>query len=314
MSEIKKIATRESYGAALVELGQKYGDVVVLDADLADATKILNFGKAFPDRYIDCGIAEANMIGVAAGMSTCGFVPFATSFAMFAVGRAFDQIKSSVGYPHLNVKIVGTNGGVSTGEDGATHQCNDDIALMRTVPGMTLICPCDDLEVRAAVFAAYQHKGPVYIRLGRLPTPVLNDSATYKFELGKGIEMKPGKDVTIVATGMMVAMALESAEVLAAKGIDARVIDIHTIKPIDEEIILKAARETKRLVVAEEHSMIGGLGEAVCSILARECPTSVRLVGMGDEYACSGKGEILLKEFGMSPEKITEKAMELCGK
>ena len=264
MSEVKKIATRDSYGNALAELGTEHDNVVVLDADLAAATKTGVFKKAHPDRFIDCGIAESNMIGVAAGLATTGKVPFASSFAMFAAGRAFEQVRNSVGYPHLNVKIGATHAGISVGEDGATHQCNEDIALMRTIPGMVVINPADDVEARAAVRAAYEHQGPVYLRFGRLAVPVINDRPDYKFELGKGVVLREGKDLTIIATGLPVSNCLEAAEKLAADGIDAKVINIHTIKPLDEELVVAAAKETGKVVTVEEHSIIGGLGGAVC--------------------------------------------------
>ncbi|HEY9574417.1 MAG TPA: transketolase C-terminal domain-containing protein, partial [Lachnospiraceae bacterium] len=262
MSEVKKIATRESYGNALVELGKEHENLVVLDADLAAATKTGTFLKAFPERHIDCGIAESNMMGIAAGLATTGKVPFASTFAMFAAGRAFEQIRNSIGYPHLNVKIGATHAGISVGEDGATHQCNEDIALMRTIPGMVILNPADDIEAKAAVKAAYEHEGPVYLRFGRLAVPVINDNADYKFEIGKGVTLREGKDLTIVATGLCVSSSLEAAEMLAKEGIDAKVINIHTIKPLDEELILEAAKETKRVVTVEEHSVIGGLGSA----------------------------------------------------
>ena len=270
MSEVKKIATRESYGNALAELGAEFDNLVVLDADLAAATKTGIFKKAFPERHIDCGIAECNMMGIAAGLATTGKVPFASSFAMFAAGRAFEQVRNSIGYPHLNVKIGATHAGISVGEDGATHQCNEDIALMRTIPGMTVIVPSDDVEAKAAVRAAYEHDGPCYLRFGRLAVPVINDKPDYKFELGKGVVLREGKDVTIVATGLLVSNCLEAAEKLAADGIDAKVINIHTIKPLDEELIVAAAKETGKVVTVEEHSVIGGLGSAVCDALAEK--------------------------------------------
>ena len=271
MSEVKKIATRESYGNALVELGAEHDNLIVLDADLAAATKTGVFKKAYPDRHIDCGIAECNMMGIAAGLSTTGIVPFASTFAMFAAGRAFEQIRNSIGYPHLNVKIGATHAGISVGEDGATHQCNEDIALMRTIPGMVILNPADDIEAKACVKAAYEYNGPVYLRFGRLAAPVINDRPDYKFELGKGVVLREGKDLTIVATGLCVSSALEAAEKLAADGIDAKVINIHTIKPLDEELIVAAAKETGKVVTVEEHSVIGGLGSAVCDALAENC-------------------------------------------
>ena len=284
MSEVKKIATRESYGNALAELGAQNPNVVVLDADLAGATKTAIFKKAFPERHIDCGIAEGNMMGVAAGLATCGKVVFASSFAMFAAGRAFEQVRNSIGYPHLNVKIGATHAGISVGEDGATHQCNEDIAIMRTIPGMTIICPADDVEARAAVKAAAEYEGPVYLRFGRLAVPVINDEATYKFEIGKGITMKEGKDVTIIATGLEVNESLEAAKLLEADGISAEVIDIHTIKPIDRELVVASAKKTGKVVTVEEHSIIGGLGGAVAEVLAEEAPTKMLRIGMMDQF------------------------------
>ena len=289
MSDVKKIATRESYGNALVELGKEHEDLVVLDADLAAATKTAMFQKVFPERHIDCGIAECNMVGVAAGLAATGMVPFASSFAMFAAGRAFEQIRNSVGYPKLNVKIGATHAGISVGEDGATHQCNEDIALMRTIPGMVVINPSDDVEARAAVKAAYEYEGPVYLRFGRLAVPVINDNTEYKFELGKGITLKEGKDVTIIATGLPVSESLEAAEMLEKDGISVRVINIHTIKPLDEEIIVKAANETGKIVTVEEHSVIGGLGSAVCDVVAEKAPAKVMKIGINDVYGESGR-------------------------
>ena len=306
MSEVK-IATRESYGNALVELGGEHENLVVLDADLAAATKTGMFKKAFPDRHIDCGIAEANMTGVAAGMSTCGFVPFVSTFAMFAAGRAFEQIRNSVGYPHLNVKIGATHAGISVGEDGATHQCNEDIALMRTIPGMVVINPSDDVEARAAVQAAYEHQGPVYMRFGRLAVPVINDRPDYQFELGKGVVLREGKDLTIIATGLPVSNCLEAAEKLAADGIDAKVINIHTIKPLDEELVIAAARETGRVVTVEEHSVIGGLGSAVCDVLSEKAPTRVMKIGINDTFGESGPALELLKKYGLDTDSIYAK-------
>ena len=282
MSDVKKIATRDSYGNALVELGKEHENLVVLDADLAAATKTGVFKKVFPERHIDCGIAECNMMGVAAGLATTGKVPFASSFAMFAAGRAFEQIRNSIGYPKLNVKIGATHAGISVGEDGATHQCNEDIALMRTIPGMVVINPSDDVEARAAVKAAYKHEGPVYLRFGRLAVPVINDREDYKFELGKGVVLREGKDITLIATGLPVAETLEAAEKLAADGIDAKVINIHTIKPLDEELIVEAAKETGKVVTIEEHSVIGGLGSAVCDVLSEKAPTKVLKIGIND--------------------------------
>ncbi len=310
MADIIKKATRESYGEALAELGEKYENLYVLDADLAAATKTGIFKKKFPERHIDCGIAEANMMGIAAGLATTGKIPFASSFAMFAAGRAFEIVRNSIGYPHLNVKIGATHAGISVGEDGATHQCNEDIALMRTIPGMTVINPCDDVEARAAVEAAININGPVYMRFGRLAVPVINDKATYKFELGKGVTLRDGKDVTIIATGLLVNEALVAAEELAKDGIDARVINIHTIKPIDEEIILNAAKETGLIITAEEHSVIGGLGSAVCDVLSANYPTKVVKIGVNDVFGHSGPAVDLLKEFGLSSENIIKTTKE----
>lgn len=304
MSEVKKIATRESYGNALIELGKEHDDIVVLDADLAGATKTGMFKKAFPDRFFDCGIAEANMMGIAAGLSTTGKVPFASSFAMFAAGRAFEQVRNSIGYPHLNVKICATHAGISVGEDGATHQCNEDIAIMRTIPGMTVINPADDVEAKAAVKAAYEMNGPVYIRLGRLAVPVINDREDYTFEIGKGSVLREGKDVAIVATGLCVASALEAAEKLAADGIDAKVINIHTIKPLDEDLIVAAAKETGKVVTVEEHSVIGGLGSAVCDCLSEKCPTPVKKIGVNDVFGESGPAVKLLEKYGLDGEGV----------
>ena len=297
MSDVKKIATRDSYGNALAELGAEHKDLVVLDADLAAATKTGVFKKAFPERHIDCGIAECNMMGVAAGLATTGLVPFASSFAMFAAGRAFEQVRNSIGYPHLNVKIGATHAGISVGEDGASHQCNEDIALMRSIPGMVVINPSDDVEAKAAVRAAYEHDGPVYLRFGRLAVPVINDRPDYKFELGKGVVLREGKDVTIVATGLPVSECLEAAEKLAADGIDAKVINIHTIKPLDEELIIAAAKETGKVVTVEEHSVIGGLGSAVCDVLAEKAPTKVLKIGVNDTFGESGPAVELLKKI-----------------
>ena len=307
MPEVKKIATRDSYGNALAELGTEHNDVVVLDADLAAATKTAVFKKAHPDRFIDCGIAESNMIGVAAGLAAAGKVPFASSFAMFAAGRAFEQVRNSVGYPHLNVKIGATHAGISVGEDGATHQCNEDIALMRTIPGMVVINPSDDVEARAAVRAAYEHQGPVYLRFGRLAVPVINDNPDYKFELGKGVVLREGKDLTIIATGLPVNNCLEAAEKLAADGIDAKVINIHTIKPLDEELVVAAAKETGKVVTVEEHSVIGGLGSAVCDVLSEQAPTKVMKIGINDTFGESGPAVELLKKYGLDTDSIYEK-------
>ena len=297
MSEVKKIATRDSYGNTLVELGKEHENLVVLDADLAGATKTAIFKKAFPERHIDCGIAEGNMAGIAAGLATCGKVPFMSSFAMFAAGRAFEQVRNSIGYPHLNVKIGATHAGISVGEDGATHQCNEDIALMRMIPGMVVINPCDDVEAKAAVRAAYEYEGPVYLRFGRLAVPVINDEATYKFELGKGVVLKEGKDVTIIATGLCVNEAVEAAKLLAADGIDAEVINIHTIKPLDEDLVIASAQKTGKVVTVEEHSVIGGLGSAVCDALSEKAPTKVMKIGVYDRFGESGPGAELIKKY-----------------
>lgn len=304
MSEVKKIATRVSYGNALVELGRKHDNLVVLDADLAAATQTAIFKKEFPKRHIDCGIAECNMMGIAAGISTTGKIPFASSFAMFAAGRAFEQVRNSIGYPHLNVKIGATHAGISVGEDGATHQCNEDIALMRTIPGMTIINPSDDVEARAAVKAAYEMEGPVYLRFGRLAVPVINDGPDYKFELGKGVVLKEGKDLTIVATGLCVSGALEAAKKLADDGVDAKVINIHTIKPLDEELVVAAAKETGKVVTVEEHSVIGGLGSAVCDALSANAPTPVLKIGIQDTFGESGAAVKLLEKYGLDAQGI----------
>ena len=306
MSEVKKIATRDSYGNALVELGKEHDNIVVLDADLAAATKTGVFKKAFPDRHIDCGIAECNMVAAAAGMAAMGLVPFASSFAMFAAGRAFEQVRNSIGYPQLNVKIGATHGGISVGEDGASHQCCEDFALMRSIPGMTVLCPSDDVEARAAVKAAYAHEGPVYLRFGRLAIPVFHDEETFKFEIGKGEQLTEGNDVAIIATGLMVDEARKAAEMLKAEGIAARVINICTIKPLDEEIILKAAKECGKVVTCEEHSIIGGLGEAVAALLSEKLPTPMRRVGVNDEFGHSGPAWDLLKQFGLCAENIVK--------
>ena len=310
MADIIKKATRESYGEAIRDLAEEYKDLVVLDADLAAATKTGIFKKAYPDRFFDCGIAEANMMGVAAGLAASGKIPFASTFAMFAAGRAYEIVRNSIGYPHLNVKIGATHAGISVGEDGATHQCNEDIALMRTIPGMTIINPCDDVEAKAAVKAALDFNGPVYMRFGRLAVPVINDEKTYKFELGKGVVMKDGKDVTIVATGLMVNEAVEAAKTLDAEGISARVVNIHTIKPLDKELICKCAKETGLIVTAEEHSVIGGLGAAVAETVTECCPVKVVKIGVNDEFGYSGPAVDLLKEFGLSAENIVKTVKE----
>ena len=302
-----KIATREAYGNALAEFGSEY-DFVVLDADLAAATKTGTFKKKFPERFFNCGIAEGNMMSVAAGIAAAGKTVFASSFAMFAAGRAFEQIRNSIGYPHLNVKIGATHAGITVGEDGATHQCLEDIALMRSIPGMVIVNPADAVEARAAVKAALEYNGPMYLRFGRLAVPVFNDADTYTFELGKGICLKDGKDVTIIASGVTVDMSLKAAEMLADKGISARVINIHTIKPIDRDIILKAAAETGAIVTAEEHNIIGGLGSAVAEVVCEGNPVPVVRVGINDQYGHSGKVPPLLQMYGLTPENIASKA------
>ncbi|MBQ1682607.1 MAG: transketolase family protein [Agathobacter sp.] len=309
MSEVKKIATRASYGAALVEIGKQSDKLIVLDADLAAATQTGVFKKEFPNRHIDCGIAEANMTGIAAGMSTCGFVPFMSTFAMFAAGRSFEQVRNSIGYPHLNVKIGATHAGISVGEDGATHQCNEDIALMRAIPGMVVINPADDVEARAAVHAAFEYEGPCYLRFGRLAVPVFNDENTYKFEIGKGIELKDGKDCTIIATGLCVSESLKAYDLLKAKGVDAQIINIHTIKPIDEDLIVKAATKTGRVFTVEEHSVIGGLGDAVASVLSEKCPTKLTKIGVNDVFGESGPAVDLLHKYKLDAEGIAEQVL-----
>ncbi len=310
MSEVKKVATRESYGNALVECGAIYDNLVVLDADLAEATKTGIFKKAYPERHIDCGIAECNMVGIAAGLAATGKVPFVSSFAMFAAGRAFEQVRNSVGYPHLNVKIGATHAGISVGEDGATHQCNEDIALMRTIPGMVVINPSDDIEARAAVKAAIEHDGPVYLRFGRLATPIINDNTDYKFEIGKGVKLREGKDLTIIATGLCVAESLAAAEKLAAEGIEAEVINIHTIKPLDEKLVVESAKKTGKVVTVEEHSVIGGLGSAVCDCLSENCPTKVLKIGVNDVFGESGPAVKLIAKYGLDADGIYSKIKE----
>ena len=309
MTDVKKIATRQSYGEALKELGVLHDDIVVLDADLANATKTEIFKKAFPDRHFDCGIAEANMICVAAGLSTTGLVPFASSFAMFAAGRAFEQVRNSIGYPHLNVKIGATHGGISVGEDGASHQCCEDFALMRSIPGMVVMSPADDVEAKAMVKAAYEHRGPVYMRFSRYGAPVIHDEASFKFEIGKGEVLRDGTDVALIANGLLVAEALTAADILAQQGISARVINMATIKPLDEALVLKAARECGKIVTCEEHSIIGGLGEAVCAVVAEHgiaCP--VKRVGVNDEFGHSGPAAALLEQFGLCADAIARAA------
>lgn len=313
MAEIVKKATRESYGLALAELGEQYPEVVVLDADLAEATKTGIFRKKFPDRFVDCGIAECNMMGVAAGLAACGRIPFATSFAMFAAGRAFEQVRNSIGYPYLNVKIVGSHAGISVGEDGATHQCLEDIALMRTIPGMVVLNPADHYEMKAAVKAAVEHRGPVYIRLGRLAVESFNNSDDYQFEIGKGVTLREGKDITIIASGLMVSRALEAVKTLEQQGVDARLINLHTVKPIDRDIVVKAAKETGKIVTVEEHNVIGGLGDAVCGVLCEEYPAPVVKIGVNDEFGHSGPAAELLEQYGLCASHIAEVAKAALG-
>ncbi len=310
MADVKKIATRESYGNALAEIGAEYPNMVVLDADLSAATKTGVFKKAFPDRFIDCGIAEGNMMAIAAGMATCGKLVWASTFAMFASGRAYEQVRNSIGYPHLNVKIGATHAGITVGEDGASHQCLEDIALMRVIPGMTVISPADDVETKAAVRAACELDGPVYLRTGRAGVPVINDNPDYKFEIGKGIRLKEGGDVSIVATGIMVNSALEAAELLAADGIKADVINIHTIKPIDKDILVKTAQKTGKVFTAEEHSVIGGLGAAVTEVLSEECPTKVHRIGVYDVFGESGSAGALLQKYRLDGKGLYEQIKE----
>ena len=312
MSEVKKIATRESYGNALVELGKEHEDVIVLDADLAAATKTGIFKKAFPDRHVDCGIAECNMMGIAAGLSTCGMVPFASTFAMFAAGRAYEQVRNSIGYPKLNVKIGATHAGISVGEDGATHQCLEDLALMREIPGMVVLNPSDDIEARACVKAAYEHQGPVYMRFGRLAAPVINDRPDYRFEIGKGVLLKEGCDVTLVATGLMVSETLEAAKELEKSGISCEVINMHTIKPLDEALLLASAAKTKAVVTVEEHSVIGGLGSAVADTLSEQLPTRLLKIGVCDVFGESGPALELLHKYGLDAEGIATKVADFC--
>ena len=315
MSEVKKIATRESYGNALVEIGKEHEDLVVLDADLAGATKTAIFQKVFPERHIDCGIAEGNMMGVAAGLATTGKVPFASSFAMFAAGRAFEQIRNSIGYPHLNVKVVGSHGGLSVGEDGATHQCTEDLALMRVIPGMKVLCPCDGYEMKLAVKALLEYDGPAYLRLGRAAVETVTDEIEgYRFELDKGVTLKDGKDVTVIATGLMVQMALKAREMMAAEGVSVRVIDMHTIKPLDGELVRKAALETGCIVTSEEHSIIGGLGGAVAEFLSENCPTPLVRHGVNDAFGRSGTANAVLEAYGLTPEVLCDKIREALAK
>ncbi|MBF1691236.1 MAG: transketolase family protein [Selenomonas sp.] len=313
MAEVKKIATRESYGNGLVELGKEHDNVVVLDADLAGATKTAIFKKAFPDRHFNCGIAECNLVDVGAGLSTMGLVPFVSTFAMFAAGRAYEQVRNTIGYPHLNVKICATHGGISVGEDGASHQCCEDFALMRTIPGMTVMCPSDDVEARKMLHAAYEMDGPVYIRFGRAATPVYH-AEDFSFVVGKGEVLQDGTDVAVIATGILVPEAIEAGKRLAAEGISTRVINMATIKPLDTELVLRAARECGKIVTVEEHNIIGGLGEAVCATLAEGCPVPVRRVGVNDAFGHSGPAAELLKEFGLTADHIAETARTLAGK
>lgn len=313
MADVKKIATRDSYGAALAALGAEHEDLVVFDADLSGATKTSVFKKAFPDRHFNCGIAESNMISVAAGAAAMGLVPFASTFAMFASGRAFEQVRNSIGYPHLNVKIGASHGGISVGEDGASHQCCEDFALMRSIPGMVVMCPADDVEAKAAVKAAYEHKGPVYLRFGRLAVPVFHEEG-FDFRIGKGEVLQDGDHVAIIATGLMTYEAIKAGQALKEQGVSARVINLCTIKPLDEELILKAARECGKVITCEEHSIIGGLGEAVCSLLSEKLPTPVRRIGVNDEFGHSGPAVPLLKQLGLSAEHITEVAKDFCSK
>ena len=310
MAERKKIATRQSYGEALKELGAAHPDVVVLDADLANATKTEIFKKAFPDRHYDCGIAEGDMMCVAAGLAATGLVPFASSFAMFAAGRAFEQVRNSIGYPHLNVKIGATHGGISVGEDGASHQCLEDFTLMRSIPGMVVMSPADAVEAKAMVKAAYEHEGPVYMRFGRSPVPVFHDENTFTFTIGKGDVMREGTDVAVIANGLLVAEAVEAGKLLADRGVSARIINMATIKPLDEELVLKAAAECGKIVTCEEHSVIGGLGEAVCSLLSEKLPTPVRRIGVNDVFGHSGPAAALLEEFGLCAANIARVAEE----
>ena len=314
MADMVKIATRDSYGNALVELGKEHEDLIVFDADLAGATKTGVFKKAFPDRHFNCGIAEANMVAVAAGAATMGLVPFASSFAMFAAGRAFEQVRNSIGYPHLNVKIGATHGGISVGEDGASHQCCEDFALMRTIPGMVVMCPADDVEAKAMVRAAYEHVGPVYMRFGRAAQPVFHDPENYSFQIGKGEILRDGVDVAIIAVGQMVYEAVQAAEKLAAEGVDAMVINMPTIKPLDEELVIAAAKKCGKVITCEEHSVIGGLGEAVCGVLSEKYPVPVRRIGVNDEFGHSGPAGQLLKDFGLCADNVVKVTKEFCGK
>ena len=311
MADVKKMATRDGYGKALVELGKEHDDIVVLDADLAGSTKTGMFGKAYPDRHFNCGIAEADMMSVAAGLAASGLTPFASSFAMFASGRAFEQIRNSIGYPKLNVKIGASHGGMSVGEDGASHQCCEDFALMRSIPGMVVICPADGVEAEAATKAAYAYQGPVYLRMGRLAVPVFHEEG-FEFQIGKGEVMRDGDDVAIIANGLMVYEAIQAGEILAEKGINARIINMSTVKPLDEELILKAAKECGKVITCEEHSVIGGLGEAVCSLLSEKLPTPVRRIGVDDQFGFSGPAYEVLEAFGLCAKHIVEVAEDFC--
>ena len=313
MADVKKIATRDSYGNALVELGKTHKNVVVLDADLAGATKSGTFKKAFPDRHFNCGIAECDMVGVGAGLSTMGLVPFVSTFAMFAAGRAYEQVRNTIGYPHLNVKICAPHGGISVGEDGASHQCCEDFALMRTIPGMTVMCPSDDVEARKMVHAAYEMEGPVYIRFGRAATPVYHDE-TFSFSIGKGEVLQDGTDVAIIATGILVPEAIEAGKRLAAEGIKARIINMATIKPLDEELVVRAAKECGRIVTVEEHNILGGLGEAVAAVVAEHVPVPVHRIGVRDEFGHSGPAAELLKQFGLTADEIVVQTKTIVGK
>ena len=312
MADVKKMATREGYGKGLVALGAEHDDIVVLDADLAGSTKTGMFAKAYPDRHFNCGIAEANMISVAAGLAASGFTPFASSFAMFASGRAYEQIRNSVGYPALNVKVGATHGGLSVGEDGASHQCCEDFALMRSIPGMVVICPADGVEAEAATKAAYEYQGPVYLRFGRLAVPVFHEEG-FEFQIGKGEVMRDGTDIAIIANGLMVYEAIQAGEELAKQGINARIINMSTVKPLDEELVLKAAKECGKIITCEEHSVIGGLGEAVCSFLSENYPTPVRRIGVNDEFGCSGPAYEVLEKYGLCASNIVKVTKEFLG-
>ena len=313
MADVKKMATRDGYGKALVELGKEHDDIVVLDADLAGSTKTGMFAKAYPDRHFNCGIAEGNMMSVAAGLAAAGMVPFASSFAMFASGRAFEQIRNSIGYPALNVKIGASHGGMSVGEDGASHQCCEDFALMRAIPGMTVICPADGVEAEAATKAAYEYEGPVYLRMGRLAVPLFHEEG-FQFTIGKGEVMRDGTDVAIIANGLMVYEAIQAGERLAEEGINAMIINMSTVKPLDEEMVLKAAKECGKIITCEEHNVIGGLGEAVCSFLSENCPTPVKRIGVNDEFGQSGPAAQVLAHYGLCADNIVKVAREFCGK